>query len=149
MSTVAENEGLIALEPAGSDMAPESGSGRSGESEPSLEPVLDALHDEDCRRIVTALEEPMTAEEVSEACDIPSSTTYRKLDLLSRADLLAESVEVRSDGHHATRYRTDFEAVVVALAEDRSLRASVERPTEDPADRLASMWGEVRREAGR
>jgi len=130
-------------------MARESRSGPTGESEPSLEPVLDALNDADCRAIVAALEEPMTAEEVSEACGIPSSTTYRKLDMLSEADLLAESVEVRSDGHHATRYRTDFEAVTVALVEDRSLRVSVERPAEDPADRLASMWGEVRREAGR
>ncbi len=129
-------------------MAREPRSRPTGKSEPPLEPVLDALNDEDCRAIVAALEEPMTAEEVSDACDIPSSTTYRKLDRLSDADLLAESVEVRPDGHHATRYRTDFEAIVVALGEDRSLQASVERPAEDPADRLASMWGEVRREAG-
>lgn len=119
------------------------------ERDVSLQAVLTALGDEDCRSIVTALEEPMTAEEISETCDIPSSTTYRKLDLLSEAELLAESVEVRSDGHHTTRYRTDFETVVVALTEDRTLEVSVERPSEDPADRLASMWDEVRKEAGR
>jgi len=77
------------------------------------------------------------------------STTYRKLDVLSEAKLLAEGVEVRRDGHHATRYRTDFTDVVVTLADDRSLEVRVERPARDAADRLATMWGEVREEADR
>jgi len=114
---------------------------------PNLQSVLDALDDEDCRTIIEHLEEPLTAGEVSEECDIPMSTTYRKLDLLSDAQLLAEGVEVRQDGHHATRYRTDFNEVIVALAEDRSLDVEIDRPSEDAADRLASMWGEVRRGA--
>lgn len=130
-------------------MARESRVGPGGESKPPLQSVLDALEDEDCREIIRTLEEPMTAEEVSEACDIPSSTTYRKLDLLSEADLLAESVDVRSDGHHATCYRTDFQAVILALTEARDLSVEIERPGEDAADRLATMWGEVRRGAGR
>lgn len=122
---------------------------RTLESDPPLQAVLDALDDEDCRHIVAVLDEPMTAEEVSETCDIPSSTTYRKLDLLSEAELLEETVEVRSDGHHASRYRTDFERVVVVLTEERDLDVTVERTTADAADRLASMWGEVRKEAQR
>ncbi|UIP01410.1 helix-turn-helix domain-containing protein (plasmid) [Halobaculum sp. CBA1158] len=116
---------------------------------PSLQPVLDALDDPDCRTIIEHLDEPLTAGEVSEECDIPMSTTYRKLDLLSEAQLLAESVEVRQDGHHATRYRPDFEEVIIALAEDRTLDVSVERPADDAADRLANMWGQVRKEADR
>lgn len=122
---------------------------RRQEAESSLQSVLEALGDEDCRTIVRALEEPMTAEEVSAACDIPSSTTYRKLDLLSEAGLVAESIEVRADGHHTTRYRPDFERVVVTLTEGHDLTVLVKRRTDDAADRLASMWGEVRREAGR
>ncbi|MFC7098907.1 winged helix-turn-helix domain-containing protein [Halobaculum marinum] len=114
---------------------------------PHLQPVLDALDDEDCRTIIRRLDEPLTAGEVSEECDIPASTAYRKLDLLSEAQLLAEGVEVRQDGHHATRYRTDFEEVIVSLAEDRNLGVSIERPADDAADRLASMWSEVRKGA--
>lgn len=116
---------------------------------PSLQPVLDALDDSDCRTIIERLDEPLTAGEVSEECDIPMSTTYRKLDLLSDAQLLAEGVEVRQDGHHATRYRTDFEDVIVTLTEQREFDVSIERPAEDAADRLASMWSEVRTEADR
>ncbi|WP_277556009.1 winged helix-turn-helix domain-containing protein [Halobaculum limi] len=116
---------------------------------PSLQPVLDALDDSDCRTIIERLDEPLTAGEVSEECDIPMSTTYRKLDLLSDAQLLAEGVEVRQDGHHATRYRTDFEDVIVTLTEQREFDVSINRPAEDAADRLASMWSEVRTEADR
>ncbi|MFC7137929.1 helix-turn-helix domain-containing protein [Halobaculum litoreum] len=122
---------------------------RPGSDEPDLQPVLDALDDEDCRTIIEHLSEPLTAGEVSEECDIPMSTTYRKLDLLSDAQLLAEGVEVRQDGHHATRYRTDFEDVIVSLTDERTLDVRIDRPDEDAADRLASMWSEVRTEVDR
>jgi len=116
--------------------------------QPDLQAVLNALEDKDCRTIVRALDEPMTASEVSERCDIPTSTTYRKLDLLSDASLLAEGTEVRSDGHHATLYDVDFEEVVVALEDDqrRELEVSVVRPGRSADERLAALWSEVRRE---
>lgn len=118
----------------------------SDSDEPTLGPIVAALDDEDCRRIVRELTEPMTAEEICEACDLASSTAYRKLDLLTEADLLAEGTEIRADGHHTTRYQTDFREVCVALESDRTFAVEVSRPERDAADRLASMWGEVRRQ---
>jgi DNA-binding IclR family transcriptional regulator len=109
--------------------------------------VLDALDDPDCRRIIRNLDEPKTAAQVSEDCDIPTSTTYRKLDLLSDASLLAEGTEVRPDGHHATRYEVDFERVVIELDETRELDVSLVRPAQRPDQRLASLWSEVRKES--
>ena len=88
----------------------------------------------------------MTASEVSEACDIPMSTTYRKLDLLSEASLLAEGTQVRSDGHHATQYRLAFDSVTFGLTEARTLSVTIGRPARSAEERLASLWGEVRRE---
>ena len=116
------------------------------EDELDLETVLDALDDTDCRAIIRHLDEPMTASEVSETCDIPMSTTYRKLDLLSDASLLNEGTQVRSDGHHATQYRIAFEEVTFGLTETRELSVSVSRPARSADERLASLWGEVRRE---
>ena len=116
-------------------------------SDPDLDAVLDALDDDDCRVIIEQLEEPMTAAELSDETDIPSSTMYRKLDLLSEAALVDEGTEVRSDGHHASVYVTDFEEVRVSLEDDRSLDVAVERPeSTDAEDRLSTMWQEVRRE---
>ena len=50
---------------------------------PQLQVVLDALDDPECRTIIEQMEAPMTAKELSENCDVPLSTTYRKLDLLT------------------------------------------------------------------
>ncbi|SDZ75891.1 Helix-turn-helix domain-containing protein [Haloplanus vescus] len=119
---------------------------QSGAETPALQSVLDALDDADCRTIVKHLDEPMTANEISDVCDIPMSTTYRKLDLLTEASLLAESTEIRADGHHTTRYRIDFEAVEIGLDEDRTLEISVARPAQSADERLASLWSEVREE---
>ncbi|RCU48210.1 ArsR family transcriptional regulator [Haloplanus salinus] len=118
----------------------------SGDDPPDLQSVLDALDDPDCRTIIEHLDEPMTANEVSEECDIPMSTTYRKLDLLTEASLLAEGTEIRTDGHHATRYRVDFEAVEIGLTAERVLDISIDRPSRATDERLASLWGEVRKE---
>ena len=74
----------------------------SGGDPPELQTLLDALDDADARAIIKAIEESATANEVSERCDIPLSTTYRKLDVLTEAGLLVEGTEIRSDGHHTT-----------------------------------------------
>lgn len=63
--------------------------------EPSLQAVLDALDDPDCREILRAIDEPMTASEISDATDIPSSTVYRKLDLLGGLRLGINSHQTR------------------------------------------------------
>lgn len=114
--------------------------------DPDLQQVLDALDDRDCRQIIRRLEEPLSAAELSEACDMPTSTVYRKLELLRDASLVEERVQVRTDGHHTNRYAIDFETVHVALAEDRSLDLTVDRPQDTPEDRVAALWEEVRKE---
>lgn len=120
---------------------------RVEEEPPELQSVLDALDDPDCRTIVRRLREPMTASEVSTECDIPMSTTYRKLDVLSEASLVEERTEIRSDGHHATQYLVAFDAVSVVRTDDGDLTVTVERPDQTAEERLASIWTEVRREA--
>lgn len=113
---------------------------------PALQDILDALDDPDCRRLVRGLDEPGTARELSEACDMPLSTTYRKLDLLSDATLVDERTQIRGGGHHTTEYVLDFEAVRLALDEDREFELDITRPARAPEERLALLWSEVRRE---
>ncbi|GGN22606.1 ArsR/SmtB family transcription factor [Halarchaeum nitratireducens] len=108
--------------------------------------VLDALNDADCRAFLDALEEPMTANELSEACDVPLSTTYRKLELLTDATLVDEETEVRSDGRHRSRYRAAFDSLEVAFDDDHDLDLDVERPARGPSERLADIWAEVQKE---
>jgi DNA-binding transcriptional ArsR family regulator len=113
---------------------------------PDFQAVLDALDDEDCHTIIEEIRDPMTASEVSDACDIPLSTTYRKLDKLTEASLLAEETQLRQDGRHTSQYRINFETVAIMLADDHTLELQVDRPPETPDERLATMWKEVRKE---
>lgn len=119
---------------------------RSATESTELETVLGALDDADARAMIGALDEPMTASELSDACDVPLSTAYRKLDLLTDAGLLVEGTEIRSDGHHATTYEVAFEEVRIVLTEDRTLSVDVARTDRTPEERLASIWTAVRRE---
>ncbi|WP_121823443.1 winged helix-turn-helix domain-containing protein [Halostella salina] len=113
---------------------------------PELQAVLDALDDPDCRAIITELDAPMTASELSDAAGVPLSTTYRKLDLLTEASLLSERTEIRSDGQHTTRYEVAFDDVRIALDEERSFDVGITRPDRSPDEQLAAMWSEVRKE---
>lgn len=112
---------------------------------PRLQAVVDALDDPECRTIIEQLDEPMTAKEIAGECDIPLSTTYRKLDRLTEAALVDERTEIRASGRHTARYALDFEAVHVALAADRSLEVTVDRPERTPDQQLSEIWAEVRK----
>ena len=113
---------------------------------PTLQAVLDALDDPDCREILERLDAPMAAKEISAACDIPQSTTYRKLDLLSDASLVEERTEIREDGRHTTRYVADFDEITLSLSDDQSLEMAISRRESAPEQRLSELWSEVRSE---
>jgi DNA-binding transcriptional ArsR family regulator len=116
------------------------------EEQPDLQQVLDALDDPKCRVIMRNLEEPMTAEQIAETCDVPLSTTYRKLDLLTEASLLREGMQIRPDGQHASQYEVDFEEVAVRLSEDRNFEVGISRVSRTADERLQDLWSEVRKE---
>lgn len=84
--------------------------------EDSIQDVLEALGDADGRAILEATSDgPLTANEVSETCDLPLSTTYRKLDLLTGAGLLDERTRIRRSGKHASVYTRVVDDVVISL----------------------------------
>lgn len=113
---------------------------------PSLQTVFDALDDPAARTIIAQLEEPMTAQQLAETCEIPESTLYRKLALLSEASLLTELPTIRPDGQHTTRYQIAFETIQLQLTETQEFEVAIERPARTADERLAELWTEVREE---
>jgi DNA-binding transcriptional ArsR family regulator len=107
---------------------------------PDLQDILDALDDEGCRAIIEALDEPLTAKEISEESGVPMSTTYRELDLLT------DAARLQQDGHHTTEYEVAFEEVVIQLDEDRTLDVGIQRPPASKDERLETLWAEVSKE---
>ncbi|MCU4717943.1 helix-turn-helix domain-containing protein [Halapricum hydrolyticum] len=116
------------------------------EDAPDLQDVLDALDDPECRAIISELDEPMTASEISDASDIPLSTTYRKLELLTEASLLSEGVEIRPDGQHASTYELDFKEVIIGVTDNLEFDVSIARRARTADERLENLWSEVRKE---
>ncbi len=85
-------------------------------SETEIQELLDALDDADCRAILDATSEnALTANEIAETCDLPRSTAYRKLNLLTEAGLLEERTRIRRSGKHASEYARSVEDVVISL----------------------------------
>ncbi len=116
------------------------------EGPPTAEAICAALDDPDCREIIRTLDEPMTAAELIDQCEIPQSTLYRKLELLTDATLLSESTAIRRDGHHASKYAVGFEEITFHRGENGTLEVDVERPARTAEERLADLWSEVRKE---
>ncbi|WP_135366154.1 winged helix-turn-helix domain-containing protein [Halosimplex halophilum] len=102
--------------------------------------VLEALDDPDCRAILRETAEPMTATALADACEIPKSTLYRKLELLSSAGLLRERDVINPEGGRTTRYERDFENVLISMDEDDTFSVTVDRPQRTADQRLADIW---------
>lgn len=113
------------------------------EDSPDLQAVFAELDDPACRAILSHITEPMTATDLSGVCDVPKSTLYRKLDLLSNASLVRELVDVGSDGGRITRYERDVSDVTVSIDDEGSFSVKLERPSRGMDGRLAEMWSEM------
>lgn len=88
--------------------------------------VLTALDDPDCRALLEATAcDALTAGELTERCDIPRSTTYRKIDQLTDAGLLEERVRLSADGKHASEYQLTFEDVTISLDDSEGITIGV------------------------
>jgi DNA-binding transcriptional ArsR family regulator len=111
--------------------------------ESDLQAVLDALADPDCRSILGELGTPRSAQEVAELCDLPQTSTYRKLQALSEADLVSEATEIRTDGHHHRTYQRDVSGVLVVREGESGF--DVEFVDESPSvdERLAQFWSRM------
>jgi DNA-binding transcriptional ArsR family regulator len=84
----------------------------------SIQSVLDALDDTDCRAILEATRgDSKTASEIADECDLPSSTAYRKIDQLDDADLLTEQLRIRRSGKHVSEYACAVDDITLTVGE--------------------------------
>lgn len=75
------------------------------EDEDAVQDVLDALHNENCQAILELTSgTARSAKEISRRCELPLSTTYRKLQLLTETGLLEKQTQIRRSGKHTNEY---------------------------------------------
>lgn len=92
--------------------------------------------------LVETAAEPMSAEELSEVCDVSPQTVYRRLNELADADLVREEGRADAEGHHYTVYAATLDRVVVEVTSD-GFELSLSR-RDRMADRFTRFVDEVR-----
>lgn len=91
-----------------------------------LQSFLEVLTDSRCRAIIEGTTaRPRTAKEISEQVGLPLSTTYRKLDEMTEAGILAEQTRLSPDGSHASEYRRVVDDVVVSVTPESGAKLAV------------------------
>lgn len=82
--------------------------------------AITALLADECVRtiLLETITEPMSAETLSERCDVSPQTVYRRLDDLEEHDLVTEQTRLDSAGHHHKVYAATLDRLVVDLTVD-------------------------------
>ena len=81
--------------------------------------VFDALDEQACREILTAVQnEALTAQELADECGRSLSTVYRKISLLTDAELIEEHTRIQTRGKHASQYICAFEDICIHMTPD-------------------------------
>lgn len=95
----------------------------------AVDEILTALEDEYCRRMLEAMTaEFQTAQQISERCGMPISTTYRKLNTLTDVGLVDTSIRLRRSGHHTREFAKAFRTVNVLLDGPGGTAVTIESP---------------------
>ncbi len=118
------------------------GTGATVDSAAAVQEYLDVLGDPDCRAILGATgDEALSASELADACDVPLSTVYRKLDVLTDADLLAEATRLRRSGKHVSEYRRCVDDVTVSGADDGGFKLELASSQRTSGGAAAALSG--------
>lgn len=103
------------------------------------EELLSALEDEDCRSILDATaDDSLSASELSETCELPLSTTYRKVDILTEAGLLEEQIRLSTSGKHTSEYALCVEDIHLSFGGEAGIELEVTEQTQSLGSSLVA-----------
>lgn len=84
-----------------------------------VDAIATLLADECSRTILEATAaRPLSADELSDRCDVSPPTVYRRLEDLRELDLVSEQTRADAGGHHYKVYTATLDRVVVDLSAD-------------------------------
>lgn len=108
-------------------------------SDDRLKAFLRAVDDTDCRDILSAIkDEAKAVKEVSDECDVPLSTAYRKINRLHEAGLIEEKVRLSGSGNHTNVYQEDFDGALITLTDEGEFEVELVGTTRETPSATAS-----------
>lgn len=108
--------------------------------EADIESILGTLEDPDCRAIIEATtSDALSASELSDRCDLPLSTTYRKLDQLTEVGILDERVRLSLSGQHTSEYTLQIDSIQLSVDPEAGivLQISDDQPLQSDSSLVA------------
>lgn len=109
---------------------------------PDVAAVAALLEDETARQILLETRtQPMSAETLSDRCDVSPSTIYRRIEELEDQDLVEAQTRPDEDGHHYEVYAATLDRIVID-ATDEGFAVEVSRD-ESMAGRFARLVEEM------
>jgi predicted transcriptional regulator len=110
-----------------------------------IEEILDTIGDKHARSVLAAIsDEPKSAKELAEECDLSLPTVYRRIEMLDEYDLVKDRTLVADGGNHYKVYESNFESTVISL-EDDEYRVRIYREENLP-DRFSQLWDDLNTE---
>jgi predicted transcriptional regulator len=107
--------------------------------------ILTLLGDEHVQTILSVTsEQPMSASELSDMCNVSSVTIYRRLEQLVEHDLVSAQDEIAADGNHFKKYEATVEHIGVRLDQGEFQVNVGSRMQDDASDRFKRMWDDIR-----
>jgi predicted transcriptional regulator len=98
----------------------------------TLRALLLAIDDSDCRAILGAIDgESKAVKKLSEECDVPLSTAYRKVNRLHEAGLVEEKIRLSGSGNHTSVYEQSFSGALITLTDDGEFEVELVDPARE------------------
>lgn len=81
--------------------------------------IIEAFTESESRAIMQAtFDGARSAKEISDRCELPLSTTYRKLDHLTSLGILEEGIEIQPGSNHTTTFTLCIDGIGVTITDD-------------------------------
>lgn len=101
--------------------------------------IINVLGNKYNPEILTATNEPQSAQQISERLDVPIATAYRRIDELTEAGLLRHEDRVLSDEHRRTNvYRRNVDEIRIDF-HNEEMSVAVEERTR-VKNKLDDVW---------
>lgn len=100
--------------------------------EPTTRAVLEAVNDE-----------PLSAKELADRCDVSGPTMYRRVNAMEEFDLLTTGTQIDPNGNHYTVYESNVDQIEVEIDPSNG-EVTVDLTYRDSTDQFIHLWEGLR-----
>ncbi len=106
--------------------------------------LFDLLIEPTTREILVAVDdEPLSAKDLAERCDVSGPTMYRRVNAMEEFDLVRSGTEIDPNGNHYTVYESNVDQIEVEI-DPSDGEVSVDLTYRYSTDQFIHLWEGLR-----